>query len=302
MASFTDVHSRRLPIIQWIAAVDASAWLELSSTELGRVLALPDLAGIDVRLAKASRPSEYERELAAKVLAAGKRLRVHTWTGVRDGADGPSKATYRDGVAQGEALARAALDLGAEGAGSNAERDVWRGPKGCANPKATDFLDGIADGAGTVCAERAQALELIEVGLAAPAWHYKRADLDRDGDIDTTISADTRGRYGRKAVMAYQVDDSPKIVEDAELRGALDRARKVWPAPIPMSVWLGVGRVDDHGRVWGDYAAARAIIADRHAGIDEVVWYDGFGAIGQVLIGHPRYPALVEVIPDVAIL
>lgn len=291
-----------MAITQFVAAVVASQWVLELGKELDQVLALPGLAGIDVRLARLGKVSEYERALAARVLAAGKRLRVHTWTGVRDGADGPSKATYRDGLAQGEQLARAALDLGAEAAGSNAERDVWRGPKGFANPKAVDFLDGIADGAGRVSAERSQPLSLIEVGLAVPAWHYKSADLDRDGDVDTKIPSETRDRYARKGVMAYQVDDSPSLVEDAELRVALDRARKVWPAPMPMTAWFGVGRVDDHGRVWGDYAAALAVLADRHAGIDEVCWYTGFGAIGQVIEGHDRHPALVEIIPAIAAL
>lgn len=295
----TSSELHRPPIVQWAAAVVAAQWLGLGK-RLDEALAIEGLAGIDIRIAKRGKPSEYERELAARVLAAGKRVRIHSWTGVRDGADGPSKAVYKDGITQGEQLARDALALGAESAGANSERDVWRGPGKFANPKAVDFLDGLADGFGQVCAAESQAIGLIEVGLAVPAWHYRSADLDKDGDIDTVIPRAVRERYGRKAVMVYQVDDSPTIVEDAELRTALDRARKVWPSPIPMSMWLGVGRIDDQGRIWGDYDAAREVIADRHAGIDEAVWYVGFGAIDQVLFGHARHPSLLQIIPSIA--
>lgn len=283
------------PIDQWIAAVVASDWMSLPKEDLDRVLALEGLTGIDVRLARIDRPSPFERDLCARVLAAGKRLRVHGWTGVR-GDDGNSKATYVDGLRQGKQLATSALALGAEAAGPNSERDVYRGPNGYANPRAANVVEGLADGIREVSPE----LVRIDVGLAMAAWHYKRADLDKDGDIDTDIPASVVGKYDRKGVMAYQVDDSPTIVEDAELRVALDRARKVWPAPMPLSVWLGVGRKDESGRVWGDYAAAREVIADRHAGIDEVVWYPGFGAIGQLLVGHPRHPSLAEIIPSIA--
>lgn len=289
--------SSRSPIVQWAAAVVAAQWLALGK-QLDQVLALEALGGLDVRIAKRGKPSEYERDLAARVLAAGKRLRIHTWMGVRDGADGPSKATYKDGFAQGEQLASDAIVLGAEAGGANSERDVYRGPSGFANPKCADVVRGIGDGFRRASGDKA--LQLIDVGLGDPAWHYKRADLDHDGDLDTKIPADVVALYDRKGTMAYQVDDSPTIVEDAELRTALDRARKVWPAPMSMTAWLGVGRQDDQGRVWGDYAGARAVIADRHAGLDEVVWYVGFGAIDQVLLGHPRHPALVELVPDVA--
>lgn len=284
----------RAKLNQWIAAVVAAQWLELE--ELDQVLGWPELTGLDVRIQRRGRPSTFEKNLAKRVLDAGKRLRCHTWMGV-EGSDGASKATYRDGIRQGEELAQDALMLGAEAAAANNEKDVWRGPKGFANPKAVDFLEGEADGfargRGT-CA----ALELHELGLAVPAWHYKKADLDKDGDLDTTIPAETALRFPRKGVMAYQVDDSPTLVEDQELRDALTRAKKVWPQKL--GVWLGVGRIDEHGRVWGDYAAAKAILADRHAGIDEVTWYVGYGAIGQVLLGHPRHPALVEILPEVA--
>lgn len=284
----------RTPITQWAAAVVAPQWLDLGK-DLDRVLALPDLAGLDVRLGRFNKPDAYERELCKRVLAAGKRLRIHSWTGLRDSSQGHSIADAVAGHSQGKALAEVAVQLGAEAAGANSERDVWRGPSGYANPKAVDYVRACAEGMAEVSAE----LGRIEVGLAVPAWHYQKADLDRDGDIDTAIPGETRDRYTRKGVMAYQVDDSPTIVEDAELRTALDRARKVWPE-APFSVWLGCGRVDDQGRVWGDYAAARAVLADRHAGVDEVVWYVGFGAIGQVLLGHPRHPALVEILPDIA--
>ena len=287
----------RTPITQWAAAVVAPQWLDLGQG-LDRVLALPDLAGLDVRLGRFNKADRYERELCQRVLAAGKRLRVHSWTGLLGSSQGPSIARHIDGLTQGKALAKAALELGAEGAGTNSERDAWRGDNGYANPKAVDFILGLAEGMREV----APTLQRIEVGLANPAWHYKRADLDKDGDIDTHIPLEVVRQYDRKGVMAYQVDDSPKIVEDAELRTALDRARKVWADPIPLSVWLGCGRIDDQGRVWGDYAAAREVLADRHAGVDEVVWYVGFGAIGQVLFGHPRHPALVEILPDIASL
>lgn len=283
------------PITQFVAAVVAPEWLDLGTT-LNQVLALDGLAGVDIRIARRGRPSYYERELAKRVLGSGKRLRIHTWMGVRR-PDGTSGAARASGMAQGRALAEDALALGAEVAGANSERDVWRGPGKFANPKAVDFLAAVPEGVAE--AVGGAELRLIELGIAMPAWHYRRADLDHDGDIDTEIPAEVRYAYDRKAVMAYQVDDSPVIVEDAELRTALDRARKVWPGR-QMGVWLGVGRVDAQGRVWGDYAAARKVLVDRHAGVDEVTWYAGFGAIDQVLTGNPRHPALVEVVPDIA--
>lgn len=267
----------------YLAAVHAPDWLALGA-RLDRALA-SGIAGIDVRLADMARgPSKPELALAQRVIAAGLTLRCHSWVGHRSGdaAAVDAASGHRDGAQ----AAAAALALGASSFGANAERDVWRGPNGHAHPKAVDYLDSFGDSFFGAT----RAVDLDYVGFAVPSWHYRPADSDGDGDTDTEIPERLRLHYSRVGVMAYQSSE-------AAVRATVDRARARWPehtAADRIVPWLGVGRLEA-GRPVGSSGASLRIARE----VGEVVFYVGFGAIGQVLTGNPLHCSLVDLVRDI---
>lgn len=300
----------------YLAAVNAPDWLALGS-RLDTVLSA-GFAGIDVRLANAAHPTTAERELAKRTLEAGLGLRCHSWVGHRAGDMAAVDAA--SGRRDGEIAAAACSSLGAASFGANAERDVWRGRDGAAHPKAVDYLNehaetfltsvrtraavlrGEAKGAAAAgLTARARVLEAearylagIEidyVGFAVPAWHYKPADSDHDGDVDTEIPEYQRIIYSRVGVMAYQSSL-------ADLRKTIGRAERRWPEHTEarrIVPWLGVGRLEAGSPV-GNADAARVLCRE----YAEVTFYVGFGAIGQVLDGNPKHESLASIARELA--
>lgn len=263
----------------FLAAVNAPDWLALGS-RLDKALA-SGFAGVDVRLANVAHPSTAERELAKRVLAAGLTLRCHSWVGHRAGDSAAVDAA--SGRRDGEIAAAACSSLGAASFGANAERDVWRGQNGTAHPKAVDYLNEHAE---SFLAAGKRALEIDYVGFAVPAWHYKPADSDHDGDIDTEIPEYQRIIYSRIGVMAYQSTE-------AAIRATVARGERRWPEHTEarrIVPWLGVGRLEA-GEPVGSAAAARVFCRE----YAEIVFYVGFGAIGQVLDGNPKHESLASI-------
>jgi hypothetical protein len=267
----------------FLAAVHAPDWLALGS-RLDSALA-SGIAGVDVRIASLDHgPTKSERALARIVLEAGLALRCHSWVGHRSGD--AAAVDVASGSRDGRLAAGVALALGASSFGANAERDVWRGDGGKAHPKAVDYLDAFGDRFfGTT-----RAVDLDYVGFAVPSWHYRPADSDGDGDTDTEIPEHLRLHYSRIGVMAYQSSE-------AAIRATIDRARARWPehtAADRIVPWLGVGRLEA-GRPVGSSGAALRIARE----VGEVVFYVGFGAIGQVLDGNPLHCSLVDLVRDI---
>ena len=300
----------------YLAAVNAPDWLALGP-RLDKALA-SGFAGVDVRLANVAHPSTAERELAKRVIAAGLTLRCHSWVGHRAGDSAAVDAA--SGRRDGDLAAAACSSLGAASFGANAERDVWRGQNGTAHPKAVDYLNEHAEtfltahrtraavlrGEAKTAADagltaRAKALEsearylasieIDYVGFAVPAWHYKPADSDHDGDIDTEIPEYQRIIYSRIGVMAYQSTE-------AAIRATVARGERRWPEHTEarrIVPWLGVGRLEA-GEPVGSAAAARVFCRE----YAEIVFYVGFGAIGQVLDGHPKHESLASIARDLS--
>jgi hypothetical protein len=175
--------------------------------------------------------------------------------------------------------------MGASSFAANPERDVWRGEGGGANPRGAEFLDGFC-GAFHLNAPTAH---LNHVGLADPAWHYGKEDSDGDGRIDSEIPREVRIRFREAYVMASQSE------LDA-LTAQLERAEAVWidQADHHIEPWLPGGRIDEKGRVIGSYDASLAI-ARRYG---RACFYVGGGAMGQLLVGHPRHAALIHLIRE----
>lgn len=272
----------RKPLRHLFAAVHAPDWLRLGN-RLERALTC-GIVGLDIRLVNpAEGPSKAEAALAAIASECAIEVRCHAWAGVR-APDGTSKAVAADGTRQGRALALAAAKISATIASGNFERDVWRGPNGCANPKAVDFIDAYIDAAHAAV----PGMRVGDLGFADPDEHYRDADLDHDGDIDDELPEHVVNQFARRGLMAYQ--NTPEAV-----RAKLAKGRAI-AGSVPCSWWGSVGRVEKDGTVIGDAATTRAIWEDRPSAIDEWVGYVGFGAIGQVLDGHARHPALADMV------
>ena len=268
----------------YIAAVHAPDWLALG-LRLDRVLEC-GISGVDVRIGRLDYgPTKAELELARVVSEAGLEVRCHSWVGHRSGDVAAVDADLgkRDGHIAGAQCAA----IGATSFGANAERDVWRGPGGKAHPGAVDYLDSFA----VYFHEANHLADLDYVGFADPAWHYKSADLDGDGVPDNVIPLHTQAEFVRVGVMAYQTSLP-------DVRKTIARARKRWPEHAESAdivPWLGVGRLDGDGHMVGSAEASAAVA--RECG--EATFYVGFGAVGQLLVGHPRHPPLVALVPHI---
>ena len=242
------------------------------------------MSAIDVRVGNLSAgATQAERELARIATECGLDVRCHSWVGSR-GSDGTSNADIVQGIAQARRAATVAEVLGASAFGVNAERDVWRGRNGAAHPGAVDFLDAFAD----TFFEVNRGSHLDYVGFADPREHYRAGDEDADGDLDTELPEHLRLRFHRVGVMAYQSTT-------AHIQRKLARAAERWPEHAEahrLAPWLGVGRIDEAGVVVGSAEASRTVIAERKAG----VFYVGFGAIGQLVEGHSRHLAVVDLV------
>ncbi len=253
------------------------SWSPLSSDQRARVLA-SGIVGLDVRLGT-------EQEQVAIGSAAGSQLEATgtAWIG-RQSAAGYADVTEELGHQQGRYWAKYALQRGLKSFRGNAEKDVWRGPglnkhgKSTAHPKAVDFLNAFASSFRLT----APAVQLRYVGFAVPAWHYPGA----------AFPAAAQALWDACDVMAYQSTWHDIIA-------TLARARKQWPRH-ELGAFAGVGRIDADGQVVGNAAAWERVVRERVAGISSLIWYVGNGAEDQVLIGHERHPALIEMVPRIA--
>jgi hypothetical protein len=285
-----------------IAAVYARDWVAVKSTDKPLITA-SDLTkvlrsgvdAIDIRVESLRRgPSAHELELARRCHAEGVEVRCHSWVG--DLSSGPSKADAPMGLVQGEQARAAARVLGATRFGVNAENSVWRGPilpetgRHGANPRANDYLAAFAVAFRIV--DCAPTLEYL--GYAVPAWHYRRADLDRNGIDDNTVEMRVRTAYDTVGVMTYQ---SSLPAHQSQLA----RARNVWPEhfqPSPrdsrITPWVGVGRIDKKDGQIGNADASIALARE----YGKITFYVGGGAMGQLLAGHPGHRSLVQIISE----
>lgn len=273
----------------WLAAVHAPDWLGFGVGGLRR-LRESGFSGIDIRIRTPdTSTTAAERQLAELCRAAGLRVRAHGWQGVRDGADGPSRARYSDGVRQGQMLCALGRELGAELCSGNFERDVWRGRDGLAHPFAHEYLRGHA--AGYLAERTSQGGPARgDLGFADPTEHYKAADGNGDGVDDRLLPSDILSGFARRGVMAYGQTF-------ASVAPRLERARRV-SAALPLTHWSSVGRVDSTGAVIGSADTTRQVAAQRPGGIDEWCGYVGFGAIRQVFEGHAKHPSLAAIVGD----
>jgi len=267
----------------YFAAVHAPDWLALPAADWDRV-AECGIAGIDVRISwPKGGPTKAEQGLASRVRGAGLELRCHGWVG--RSTNGIAIAGALDGFTDGWRMGAAAQSLAATFVGMNAEKDVWRGLGGKANPGALDFYRGFHEGS----LKAYPTGRLQDVGFSDPREHYQTADLDGDGHPDNLIPRDVAELFDRKGVMAYQSSEST-------LKRKLERGRTIAGPGVPLTWWGSVGRIDrDHG-VIGSYSATLKGCRERWAGIDEWVGYVGFGAIGQLVQGHATHRPLVDLV------
>lgn len=275
----------------WFAAVHAPDWLALPAADWERVVEC-GIAGLDIRIAQPRNgPSGAEKRLAKACHDAGLRVRVHGWVGHR-GVDGNSIAGHKSGLVDGRAMGTAGHVLGAEMVGMNAERDVWRGANGRANPGALDFYRGFHEGSLSVYPTG----RLQDVGFADPREHYMTADLDGDGHPDNMIPRDVAELFDLKGVMAYQSNEDT-------LKRKLARGRAIAGPEMRLAWWSGIGRPSPKAGVVGSYDASLKGCRERWSGIDEWVGYVGFTEPGQSMRtiemltkGHARHRPLVDLV------
>lgn len=273
----------------------AEAWEPLGARARAKVIGTFD--GVDLRLRDprggAVSLAPGVRETIDAWSAAGREVRGHDWEG--ESRDRVSIADAASGQRDGLDAARRALGAGVSSFAANGEWALWR---------ADPWIDGDPDPNANPHADEAMiAFERAFHGLAPwlaldslmfsdPRLHYDpRADVDDDGHPDAEIHAAVRVCFRRHHVMAYQSTYTG-------IRATLERARRAWPTH-PLTAWAGVGRVDQDLGVVGNAAAWTRIAREAVAGIDEITWYVGNGAAGQILRGHRTHPPLVSLIPQI---
>ena len=267
----------------YFAAVHAPDWVDLKAAAWEAIVEC-GIKGIDIRVSwPTSGTSKDERQLAKCVLKAGLEVRCHGWVG--RSVDGVAVAGFADGLRQGGWMGSAGRQLGAGFVGMNAEKDVWRGPDGKANPGALAFYKGFYEGSLMAHSEGL----LQDVGFADPREHYTTADLDGDRHPDNLIPLEVSELFDRKGVMAYQSHESV-------LKRKLARGRAIAGPAVPLTWWGSVGRIDKQHGVVGSYHATLKGCRERWSDLDEWVGYVGFGAIGQLVEGHATHPPLVDLV------
>ncbi len=279
----------------WVAIVRPNVALEVMGDDgLAKLLASP-IAGLDLRLPE-SYPgprSEWWRgceRLAVEAVEAGKPYRCHAWVGKR-GPGGNSVADAREGerdaLAVAEMLGRLSIASGSceEAFGTNAERDVWAGPDGFANPSAVEFNDSFAG----AYYEARRASHLDYLGFSDPDFFYRDRDADGDGRSDDELPDWVARRYRRPVVMAYQQ-------AEAQLRKKLERAFRVWGATHErMGTYLPCGRLDAKVGQVGDERAIKALLRSPPPYLEDATLYVGIGAEGQLVHGHAGHASVAAV-------
>lgn len=275
--------------------------------------------GLDLRLPSGTSGREWDAlvDLAQWTWESGATVTVHSWEGRFDGtrATADRAEGRKDALAvvrRIKALQRAVLerwlgDLPARIAGrpplfdpaqleslahveayrGNFERDLWRGADGFANPSADDYLDEFY----LVFYEELRTCAADYLGFGNPDVHYKDSDIDRDGHQDDTIPEDLPNRVRRVALMVYQSTES-------DMMTVIERNLAPW-GELDFAIFVGVGRLDAKQGQVGNLKALIGVLRRRLSRLVEVVFYVGFGAEGQLLVGHAGYPALVQAVPQV---
>lgn len=248
------------------------------------------IAGINLRLPTSPSDSDAwaaTRRLISTALECGIKYSVHSWVGSRN-SEGISTADERqatlDAVSVAYMIHQLRKEVGASprGYGINAERDVWRGPGGRANPLANAYLRRF----GTLFSKLETGSELEYMGFADPDVHYTDSDVDHDGQQDDEIAEHVKALFGRVHVMAYQS-------KEAEIRTVIKRATTVWRAQ-EIGVFVGCGRIDKQLGTVGNESATKALALDNN--IRELTYYVGNDAEKQLLVGHSGHASIYDIV------
>lgn len=283
-----------MSVENWLAIVNPrTSWLHLAKRDRKRILASPHIDGFDLRVSLRGK-NRRELALARDVLAAGKRLRIHAWVGVR-GSDGTSIAKFEDGLEQGARFAELSVEFGAEAGGPNDERDVWRGTERMANPDATDFMQGFIEGFAGRLAELpivGDGPVLFDVGFGDPDVFYVDADRDGDGVNDDEWPPTLQREFGFKAGMVYQSTRAGIFAKIAEIRAA-------WP-DHDLVLFVGTGRITKDGEIIGNAQVMLEVAARaKELGVIAISWYVGNVDESRVapwqmlLEGHAGHPPIL---------
>ncbi len=271
------------PMKQWIAIVEPNeSWNSLGPADKKRLLSLPGLTGLDVRI----RPGADQ--VIKDCAAAGKPYRLHSWVGRHDGtrATVDEKEAARQAQQVIEQIGALTLKTNSlpDSYGMNAEKDWWDH-----NPAATDALRSFVK-----AFHSSAPWTLNYLGFPLPAYHYGKADWDHDGDVDTVVPDDIQTEFHRLLAMTYQT-------AEVDLRATILRARRAWPAAL-MGIFVGTGAMNaDHSFV-GDEKTILNVARERVGGIDEITHYVGMGRsrVLMLLVGNTLNRPLVERIPIIA--
>lgn len=313
MSTGTKRHRQFVALAYPEAAVCGAGWAAIDA-----ILDLDDCAGLDLHIPASGYASTTPtiRRLAAVVTTEHhKELRAHAWVG-RRGKGGIAVGTWRDGFEQASHIALLASNLGAGNdgptvVGFNAERDVYRGPRIVTKggrrtqaPTAMEFLRGVHAGIKShnqFAGDKGWGkIESRDLGYIDPARYYTGGHIDED----------VLNGWDGWAAMAYTTPASRAV--RLFHRGLLKRNRMSPHGGLyrGADIWLPVGRVDKLGRVVGDaegwLSEAPRLAAQDYLG--DITWYVGQGsdrwparaAWRQLVEGHRRHPALVDMIPKMA--
>lgn len=275
----------------WTAIVNSRAAEDALGTRVEDFMKC-GIAGINLRLPKNASQIDYWESLcclAATAVEAGIKYSVHSWVGSRH-RSGRSEANQLTAIPDAVNVAHMIYKLtDAAGEpplryGSNAERDVWRGPGGRANPDANRYLKQFA----TLLTSLETGAEVEYLGFADPDVHYADSDADKDGQKDDEVAPETRVLFSQCQVMAYQSSLN-------QITSVVDRARAAWPGHS-LGVFVGCGRVDSIHGVIGSEAASRHIITNPVANLRELTFYVGNDAERQLLVGNKSHASIYDIV------
>lgn len=275
----------------WTAIVNPSA-AENVLGHRGEEFMKCGIEGINLRLPKSVSQIDYWESLcrlAVTAIEAGIKYSVHSWVGSRH-RDGHSESNQLTAIPDAVNVAHMIYELKMEVGfapfryGCNAERDVWRGTDGHANPAANRYMKQFA----SLLKDLETGSDVEYLGFADPDVHYVDSDLDNDGQNDDELAPDTRAEFSQCQVMAYQSSLQ-------QITSVIDRAAAAWPEH-DLGVFVGCGRVDKVHGVIGNELASKHIILNPPPRLRELTFYVGNDAEKQLLVGNKTHASIYDIV------
>lgn len=292
-------------------AYPAEILAHLSAEERASVWAVVDAVSVNILAPKAA-------ELVVDIRKTRPNLpvRTHSYTGwlyalpgqrgiqpPRPALQGSAGTTMRDAFDRGRKDAIAAVTLRAVEHEANHEAGMARAEVRARNdagiptkwfcrPDVAKLRDRWLDGFQQRLADASAHVSLVDLSFLDLAEFYPDPP---------PLSARWNAAPVAKAIMAYGTDD-----DAGEARNLIYYEKKLAKAerlsPLPLRLYVGVGRVAGPGNVVGSDEALRALVQAPPDRLEEVVGYVGSGAWRQLVQGNPEFPPIAKLWPELRTL